>query len=123
MLPLTPAVFFVLFALADGDKHGYATMQQMAELSKGEFRRGPGTLYSTLQRLLVLALIEEVEAAEAAARRESRRREYRLAARGKLLLESEFTRMDSVLRLARKKSSCRDLRVLISCRVARPIRP
>jgi DNA-binding PadR family transcriptional regulator len=103
LLPLTPAVFFVLFSLADGDKHGYAIMQQMAELSRGEFRMGPGTLYTTLQRLLDLALIEELEATDAAALRESRRRKYRLTGRGKLLLETEFSRMDSVLRLARRK--------------------
>jgi DNA-binding PadR family transcriptional regulator len=103
LLPLTPAVFFVLFSLADGDKHGYAIMQQMDELSRGEFRMGPGTLYTTLQRLLELALIEELEEADAAALRESRRRNYRLTGRGKLLLETEFSRMDSVLRLARRK--------------------
>ena len=45
MLPLTPAVFFVLFSLASGDKHGYAIMQDTATFSSGEFRMGPGTLY------------------------------------------------------------------------------
>jgi DNA-binding PadR family transcriptional regulator len=103
LLPLTPAVFFVLFSLADGDKHGYAIMQQMAELSNGEFRMGPGTLYTTLQRLLELWLIEEVEVAGAAAQRESRRRNYRLTGSGKTLLEAELARMESVVRLARRK--------------------
>jgi DNA-binding PadR family transcriptional regulator len=103
LLPLTPAVFFVLFSLADGDKHGYAIMQQMVELSNGEFRMGPGTLYTTLQRLLELWLIEEVEVAGAAAQRESRRRNYRLTGSGKTLLEAELARMESVVRLARRK--------------------
>lgn len=103
LLPLTPAVFFVLFSLADGEKHGYAIMQQMAELSQGGFRMGPGTLYSTLQRLLELRLIEELEAPAAEGQRESRRRCYRLVGRGERLLEAELGRMDSVVRLARRK--------------------
>ena len=60
LLPLTPAVFFILFALAQGEKHGYAIMQQVSVLSDGKVRMGPGTLYTTIQRLLELALIEEV---------------------------------------------------------------
>ena len=45
MLPMTPAVFFVLLALAGGEKHGYAIMQEVTELSAGKVRMGPGTLY------------------------------------------------------------------------------
>jgi DNA-binding PadR family transcriptional regulator len=102
-LPLTPAVFFVLFSLADGEKHGYAIMQDMAALSGGKFHMGPGTLYSTLQRLLGLGLIVEVRATAKDLQRESRRRCYRLAGSGKALLECELSRMDSVVRLARRK--------------------
>jgi DNA-binding PadR family transcriptional regulator len=103
LLPLTPAVFFVLLSLADGEKHGYAIMQGMATLSGGKFRMGPGTLYTTLQRLLDLALIEEVQGTGAAVERENRRRYYRLTGGGKVLLEEEISRMDSVVRLARRK--------------------
>jgi DNA-binding PadR family transcriptional regulator len=103
LLPLTPAVFFVLFALADGDKHGYAIMQETAKLSKREFCMGPGTLYTTLQRLLELGLIVEVEATGTANQRDSRRRYYRLNGEGKLLLETDLSRLDSVVRLARRK--------------------
>jgi DNA-binding PadR family transcriptional regulator len=103
LLPLTPAVFFVLFSLADGQKHGYAIMQETTTLSNGEVRMGPGTLYTTLQRLLDLGLIEEVAASGAAGQQDSRRRYYRLTGNGKLLLEAELSRMDSVVRLARRK--------------------
>ena len=61
LLPLTPAVFFILFALADGEKHGYAIMQSVSRISNNQFRMGPGTLYSTIHRLLDLDLIEETE--------------------------------------------------------------
>jgi DNA-binding PadR family transcriptional regulator len=103
LLPLTPAVFFVLLSLADGEKHGYAIMQGMATLPGGKFRMGPGTLYTTLQRLLDLALIEEVQGSGAAVKRESRRRYYRLTGSGTILLEDEISRMESVVRLARRK--------------------
>jgi DNA-binding PadR family transcriptional regulator len=102
LLPLTPAVFYVLFALADGEKHGYAIMQLTESLSEGKFRMGPGTLYTTLQRLLDLGLIDEVQGGSHA-ETDSRRRYYRLATGGKHLLEAELGRMNSVVRLARKR--------------------
>jgi DNA-binding PadR family transcriptional regulator len=103
LLPLTPAVFFILFALADGHKHGYAIMQAVSTLSGEACRMGPGTLYTTLQRLLDLALIEETSGPPAASDRDSRRRYYRLTPNGKLLCEAEISRMESVVRLARRK--------------------
>ncbi len=100
LIPLTPAVFFILFALADGDKHGYAIMQETTRLSEGGFRMGPGTLYTTIQRLLEFALIEEVaDAAES----DSRRRYYRLTRQGRALLELEIKRMGAVLQRAGEK--------------------
>jgi DNA-binding PadR family transcriptional regulator len=103
LLPLTPAVFFILFALADGDKHGYAIMQETTKLSEGRFRMGPGTLYTTIQRLLELSLIEEVWDVIDGDKRESRRRYYRLTRQGRALLELEINRMGAVLRLAGEK--------------------
>jgi DNA-binding PadR family transcriptional regulator len=103
LLPLTPAVFFILFALADGDKHGYAIMQETTKLSEGRFRMGPGTLYTTIQRLLELCLIEEVWDVIDGDRRESRRRYYRLTRQGRALLDMEINRMGAVLRLASEK--------------------
>ena len=100
LLPLTPAVFFILFALVDGEKHGYAIMQQVAELSENKSRMGPGTLYSTLQRLLALALIKETARKDDV---DERRRYYRLTGAGKALLEAELARMESLLRVADRK--------------------
>jgi DNA-binding PadR family transcriptional regulator len=103
LLPLTPAVFFILFALADGDKHGYAIMQETTKLSEGRFRMGPGTLYTTIQRLLELSLIEEVWDVIDGDKRETRRRYYRLTRQGRALLDLEINRMGAVLRLAGEK--------------------
>jgi DNA-binding PadR family transcriptional regulator len=95
LFPLTPAVFFILFALAEGEKHGYAIMQQVSILSDGKFRMGPGTLYTTIQRLLELSLIEEIDADSG-----SRRRYYRLTRTGRLVFKTEVGRMDAVVKLA-----------------------
>ena len=101
LLPLTPAVFYVLFSLAEGEKHGYAIMQATKALSDDKFRMGPGTLYATLQRLLDQGLIAEVE--ENRSTEDSRRRYYRLAGHARSLLESELARMEAAVRLAHKR--------------------
>ena len=101
LIPLTPAVFFILLALADGEKHGYAIMQEVEVLSDQQVHMGPGTLYTTIQRLLDLALIMETTNPKT---EDSRRRYYQLTGAGKALLETEIGRMSSVLRLARQKN-------------------
>ena len=102
LLPLTPAVFFILFALAEGEKHGYAIMQTVSRISANQFRMGPGTLYKTIQRLLDLTLIEETEGA-GQSDHENRRRYYKLTRTGKAVLAADLSRMESVVRLARAK--------------------
>lgn len=102
-LPLTPAVFFILFALVDGEKHGYAIMQAVSRISDNQFRMGPGTLYTTIQRLLDLELIEETESVDAHSDHESRRRYYKLTRTGKIILSADVNRMEFVVRLARDK--------------------
>lgn len=103
LLPLTAAVFFILFALADREKHGYAIMQSVSQISENQFRMGPGTLYSTIQRLLDLDLIEETDGVGSQSDHEDRRRYYRLTRTGKAILAADLNRMQSILRLAREK--------------------
>jgi DNA-binding PadR family transcriptional regulator len=98
MVPLTPAFFYILFALADGDKHGYAVMQETVKLSEGEFRMGPATLYTNIQRLLDSGFIKEV--AGGSEERDARRRFYRLTRQGRTVMEQELERMRKVLRRA-----------------------
>jgi len=96
--PLTPAVFFTLFALAGGEKHGYAIMQEARTLSDGSFRMGPATLYTTVQRLLDLDLVEEVVGDAAS---DSRRRNYRLTGSGRALLGAELERVEALVHKAK----------------------
>ena len=58
--PLTPAMFNVLLALADGDKHGYAVLKEVAEQTGGEVQLSTGTLYGIIKRLLADGLIVEM---------------------------------------------------------------
>ena len=60
-LPLTPAVFHILLALADGEKHGYAIMQEVETNTHGTMTMGPGTLYGSIKRMLAAGLIEETD--------------------------------------------------------------
>jgi DNA-binding PadR family transcriptional regulator len=100
LLPLTPAVFYILFVLAEGDKHGYAIMKEVETISGGQFTMGPGTLYTTIQRLLELELIEETSTLSDS---ERRRRRYRLSRRGRQVFEAELSRMESLVRSAHSR--------------------
>jgi DNA-binding PadR family transcriptional regulator len=96
--PLTPAVFFTLLALACGEKHGYAIMQEARNLSGGSVRMGPATLYTTIQRLLEQDFVEEVSGDREA---DSRRRYYRLTRGGRALVYLELERVEAVVKRAR----------------------
>lgn len=97
-LPLPAVPFFVLFALAEGEKHGYRIMQDIRELSGGTLSVGPATLYTTIKKLFDQDLIREISDAA-----EDRRRIYALTARGGRLLDAEFQRQQRLLDLARSK--------------------
>ena len=58
-LPLTPAVFNILLALADSEKHGYGIMLEVEANTNGQVLMGPGTLYGSIKRMLKAGLIEE----------------------------------------------------------------
>src|SRR6266498_5686200 len=75
-LPLPPATFHILLALADGELHGYAIMKGVAARSEGTVRLGPGTLYGALKRLLETGLVEECGERADPERGDERRRHY-----------------------------------------------
>src|SRR3977135_3989792 len=81
-LPLPPATFDILLALADGELHGYAIMKDVAARSEGAVRLGPGTLYGALKRLLKAGLVEEGGERADPERGDERRRYYRLPQSG-----------------------------------------
>ena len=97
-LPLSPAVFHVLLALAGGRRHGYAIAKEVEKVSHGEVRMGPGTLYGTLQRLLDQGWIVVSSAPLGV---DERRRYYRLTSIGRKAAEAEVERMHALVRAAR----------------------
>lgn len=95
---LSPQVFHILIALADGPAHGYAIMQDVERETGGAMRLGPGTLYGAIRRLRQDELIEELEDSE-----EEGRRRYRLTAGGRTALAREAARLHRMVQAARSR--------------------
>jgi DNA-binding PadR family transcriptional regulator len=100
LVPLTPAVFYILLALAGGDKHGYEIMKQVKQDSRGTVRMGTGTLYGSIKRMLAGGLIEEAGERPAPAIADERRRYYRLTTLGRRAFDAELQRYYEVVSLA-----------------------
>ena len=103
LLPLTPAVFHILLALADGEKHGYAIMQEVGARTGGSMRMGPGTLYGSIQRMLKDNLIIESPERAVPAQGEERRRYYCLTGFGQRVLHAEARRLEQLVHIAQSK--------------------
>src|SRR5436305_14156714 len=103
VVPLTPAVFYILFALAGGDKHGYQIAKQVGEDSMGRVTMGTGTLYGSIKRMLADALIEESGQRPAPELDDERRRYYRLTEQGRQVLSTEVRRYARVVSVARDR--------------------
>jgi DNA-binding PadR family transcriptional regulator len=97
-LPLTPALFHVLLSLADGQKHGYAILKEVAERTGGQVELSTGTLYGIIKRLLADGLIRD-----SALGSTDRRRAYRLTALGRKVALAEAERHRELVAIARSK--------------------
>ena len=93
---LPAASLHVMLALLDGELHGYALMQRVADFSDGAVRMGPGTLYGTLNRLCGDGMISETTDRIARSDGE-RRRYYELTAGGRALALAELARLQSLV--------------------------
>jgi DNA-binding PadR family transcriptional regulator len=102
-LPLTPAVFHILLALAENDRHGYEIMKEVETATSGVVKMGPGTLYGTIKRLLEQKLISESGERPDPDEDDERRRYYRLTALGRSVLATEARRYEQLLKAARSK--------------------
>lgn len=102
-LPLTPAVFNILLALADGEKHGYGIMLEVEANTQGQVIMGPGTLYGSIKRMLQAGLIEESDERADPEMDDQRRRYYRLTSLGRRTLRLEADRLVSQVRIAKSK--------------------
>ena len=101
--PLTPAVYHILLALSDGEKHGYAIMKDVETQTQGSLKMGPGTLYGCIKRMLVSGLIEEAEERCDPELDDERRRYYRLTSLGTRVASAESERLAAAVAVARQK--------------------
>ena len=104
LLPLGPSVYFILLSLSDGEKHGYAIMQEIRASSNNTVSIGPGTLYGSLRRMVELRLIEETDERPAPDLDNERRRYYHITDFGRRVAESEAQRLAQMVQIARTKN-------------------
>jgi len=102
-LPLTPAMFHILLALADKERHGYHIMREVEERTSGNVKLGPGTLYGSVKRMISDGLIEELDERPAPDLDDERRRYYRLTDLGFRVAGAEAQRLEQLVRSARAK--------------------
>ena len=103
LLPLTPGMFHVLIALADGEKHGYAIIKEVVRRTDGAIRLSAGTLYTLIRRFVQDGVIAESDERPDPSLDDERRRYYRLTARGRKAAEEEALRMETTARQARTR--------------------
>ena len=101
LLPLPSATFHILVAVAGGEMHGYAILQDIAARTEGKVQLGAGTLYRSLHRMLEQGLVEETSDRPDPELDDERRRYYRITALGIAVARAEARRFAQLLKLAR----------------------
>jgi DNA-binding PadR family transcriptional regulator len=109
LLPLSSAVFHILLALADEERHGYGIMKEVKFRTEGQVRLAPGTLYGAIKRLLEKGIIEEGDERPDPELNDERRRYYRLTDFGQRVLRAEANRLAQMVRQAQAKQLLSDL--------------
>jgi DNA-binding PadR family transcriptional regulator len=103
LLPLRPVVFQVLLSLADGERHGYAIVQDIAQRSSARLQLEPGNLYRTLKFMLDEGLVEESERRPIPGKDDERRRYYRVTRFGRQVAIAEAARLEALAAEARSR--------------------
>lgn len=107
LLPLKPKVLHILLAVADGPRHGYSIMQEVAERTDGQVRLWPAALYGLLRELEKTDLIAESDKRPAADEDDERRRYFALTPHGKRVLDAEVRRLEAIVHHARSSRALR----------------
>jgi DNA-binding PadR family transcriptional regulator len=103
LLPLPPATFHILLALADEDRHGYGVIQDVMARTGGELRLSAGTLYRSIQRMLEQGLVVETRDRPDPADDDERRRYYRITPLGAAVARAEARRLTQLVKMARAR--------------------
>ena len=103
LLPLPPATFHILIAVADDDRHGYAIIQDIAARTNGELQMSAGTLYRSIQRMQEQGLIVESRHRPDPEEDDERRRYYQITTFGTAVARAEARRLTDLVKLARAR--------------------
>jgi DNA-binding PadR family transcriptional regulator len=106
-LPLTAAMFHVLVAMADEDRHGYAIIKDVSARTEGKVELGTGTLYGIIKRLLAEGLAVESGKRQPAHSDDPRRRYYKLTPFGRKVVAAETERLEAMIASARSTRALR----------------
>jgi DNA-binding PadR family transcriptional regulator len=101
--PLTPAVFHILLALLNGERHGYGIMKQVEADSQGKVSMGPGTLYGSLKRMLDAGLVRESDKRVDPEMDDQRRIYYQITGAGSEALAVELERYQRIVTIAQQR--------------------
>lgn len=93
VLPLSRSQLYLLLAIEEGERHGYAVKKRVEELSDGVVKMGPGTLYAAIQRAEEQRLIRESDQRPPEEDDQRQRRYYELTPLGRRALEAEVRRL------------------------------
>jgi DNA-binding PadR family transcriptional regulator len=102
-LPLSAAVFHMLLALSEGERHGYALKREILRRTDGRLKLGSGALYGNINRMLEQGWIEESEERPDPHLDDERRRYYRITPLGRRVAAAEAVRMRNLVRLAESR--------------------
>jgi DNA-binding PadR family transcriptional regulator len=103
LLPLTPAVFHILLALAGGEKHGYGIMKEVEISTDGQMVLAPGTLYRSIKQMLEAGFIAECAAPPDVEADDERRRYYELTPFGQQVASAEAERLMKLVQMAQDR--------------------
>ncbi len=104
-ITLTPTIFHILVVLSGGERHGYAILREVKEISEGKSNLGPTTLYRSIRTMLDGRLIEELGERPDPESNDERRRYYRLTDFGSKVLNDEVARLEGLVEVARRKNA------------------
>lgn len=103
LLPLPPATFHILLALAEEDRHGYAIIQDVMVRTGGALKLSAGTLYRSIQRMLEQGLLVETRERPDPEEDDERRRYYRITPLGTAVARAEARRLTDLVKMARAR--------------------
>jgi len=106
-LPLPAAALHIVLALNRGERHGYAIMGDVEELSDGIIKMGPGSLYGTIKKLVAAGIIEQTDARPDPALDDQRRKYYRLTALGEAVSAAEIQRLANLVERTQRSAPAR----------------